>query len=379
MKLWKPNGPILFGDLDKCVQAAQGILTGIATELQGPEMISTYWNSETFPETLHLLVTFSDSMLLDYLLRPRNFPQYQLPEPVCVPSESRRTAAFDPQVKLRLDYIPYMVTQFNPIDHIQQHLVQLLPEFIVRFKKFGQPLDAELRSLVSTYQKRKLSNESSVGIYASRIIDVTTAAYEELTGQNIDSPTETVSLSNAVYTDYAICISSGSTVVLWENKSPSVYICNIEQLTTKITEGPYTFDLNKTRWDGWEGILSKLAYHACSLERLRWAVVYCGTQFMIIYIRYIKDQGGLLRPVLYCSVSYSTLKSVVPLPALALYMAMTEGISTIEIEHALRLGPFRTEIPPIPSPPSSVSRRHISSLDDLVSPFFILYTMLTSL
>ncbi|KAG8818648.1 hypothetical protein FRC19_010419 [Serendipita sp. 401] len=137
MRLWKPNGPILFGDLDKCVQAAQGILTGIATELQGPAMISTYWNSETFPETLHLLVTFSESMLLDYLLRPRNSPQYQLPEPVCVPSESRRTAAFDPQVKLRLDYIPYMVTQFNPIDHIQQHLVQLLPEFIVRFKKFG--------------------------------------------------------------------------------------------------------------------------------------------------------------------------------------------------------------------------------------------------
>ncbi|KAG9052802.1 hypothetical protein FS842_009226 [Serendipita sp. 407] len=52
-------------------------------------------------------------------------------------------------------------------------------------------------------------------------------------------------------------------------------------------------------------------------------------------------------------------------------MAMTEGISTIELEHALLLGPFRTEIPPIPSPLSSVSRRHISSLDDLPSKCFI--------
>ncbi|KAI0272872.1 hypothetical protein BGY98DRAFT_1099750 [Russula aff. rugulosa BPL654] len=123
--------------------------------------------------------------------------------------------------------------------------------------------------------------------------------YAALTGNFLDVQGQEPSSNGAVITDRVFQFDDGIKI-LWAEKSSRAFDRFIGELMEQMRDRSAVelcIEPVATTYRGYKAILGKLGYHASEIQpRVRWAIVFSGLHYMIIYIP--RTPG---RPQMYCS------------------------------------------------------------------------------
>ena len=153
------------------------------------------------------------------------------------------------------------------------------------------------RNATDTFEILKLSEETSFSRAADALLAITHRTYERPTTSKILSTTEVASTFRTGITDNVISYHTkwDHILVLWENKSPTVFQHLVDELES-IQTYPVKFNLNRTSQEDWQAILAKVCVlrsstpsltstrHSSDLKKPQWAILIDGNQYMAIYI-----------------------------------------------------------------------------------------------
>lgn len=212
--------------------------------------------------------------LFDYLLPHRDLEQALLPELRMrrvnkrlkkTPSQSvysTSTGSFDPGAALDWNRIPYRVYHCDLRPMMLQHFQELLSDNPAAKLPVSEKTKAAYLTMKSVFDQHEISDEPSVSVATSHLHPIVQLAYEDLTGSKIKSRAKVSSELRAVITDYVLHDDSDAeeVVLLWENKSPTVFDIKTENLQEALKRGPVTYNLNQTTWEGWQAILAKVVF-----------------------------------------------------------------------------------------------------------------------
>ena len=130
---------------------------------------------------------------------------------------------------------------------------------------------------------------------------------------------------------------------LWENKSPTVFQHLINELES-VQQYPVKFNLNPTRWEGWQAVLANV----CVLRSSPITNLLCSSPGILptlprspngpFSMAEIDTLPSIInkthaRPIVYCSHVHDALATKFPLSSVALYMALTGEDATELLKH----------------------------------------------
>lgn len=270
------NEPIPLNEVDT-VKIDFADLSTIAETTNPVYKISHYFPEQPSKKELHLIVTLSlppTPTLSDYLLPSSTFWDAHIPKMHCGPSVTKipfynsvDTPYFDPGVELDLHRIPYRVHLRDMVPKMLDHLREML----LQNPNAALPIASRTRSAYETakgmFNEISINNKSSVFGATQYMVPLVIWPYAELTGSRITA-TGVPTGFQTVMADYAFlrATENEEILLLWENKAPLDFSFHTKSLLSTLTEGPFSYDLNLTGWEGWEAILAKVSLFSGQVE-----------------------------------------------------------------------------------------------------------------
>ncbi|KAI9453888.1 hypothetical protein F5148DRAFT_1288892 [Russula earlei] len=199
-------------------------------------------------------------------------------------------------------------------------------------------------------------NEASSGVIAQNLSYLVGDIYRALTNDVLEFRSQEPSRFPRVVTDHTYHIDN-QIKIQWEDKSSHVFERFMRTEFSSLLGTNRVLDLHlASSYTGYKAILNKLVLHAGGIEHehgsaVRWAVVFCGLNYTIMYIP--RTQG---RPRVYCSpITKFCLPpgdnagQLPPIWSMLVYMLLTE---VTNIDDITLMGKFGLDPPP-ESPSSS--------------------------
>lgn len=289
------------------------------------------------------------STLLHYLLPLQEYDGTKIPQIEIVNdpeslSNKLTPLSFHPALPL-LACIPFQVVLIPQLPAvIRSHLEVIFKEEYSQIVNVFASVDVKgdysaLRRFCRRHQPNVAAQyhdkERFVSNLAAHLADLVQSIFQDLKGQQVISKPQVRTVNSAVKVDWTY-ETYDTASILWKDKAIPVFYHHIHNIITRLTVGKKLFSdpLNTMfLWQGAESILAKvtvfsslaiqlnqqfcyqIAYQALEKpeKKCRWAVVYGGTSYMVIFMDHVVDAAGMDRVAMYCSSSISLYHDTEPI------------------------------------------------------------------